>query len=297
MVQNPQISHPLTEKILNSRPSALSMFKDLLSSGLRPQGKHLTAISYTLYGQVSDTKALSHYNKVCGFKSLTHVPATWPHVMAFPLHIKLITHPGLPYPLAGLVHLKNRITQHRKISADEPLDIHCTLKQGEPSNKGETFDIVTTIQSGGKVVWEETSTNLYRTKPTGQKNKPAKNREYKKLPNYPTSVEFKVPADQGRQYAKVSGDFNPIHISAISARLFGFKAAIVHGMWSNARALAELDNDLPEAFVQSTEFKLPILLPETVALSWQHKADGINFLLSDKLRVRPFLEGSIRPLL
>ncbi|MCP5207139.1 MAG: hypothetical protein H7A01_08070 [Hahellaceae bacterium] len=296
MIQTPKISHPITEKILNSRPSALSMFKDLIGSGMRSPGKSLTKTSYALYGQVPDPKALSHYNKVCGFKSLTNVPVTWPHVMAFPLHIKLITHPGFPYPLAGLVHLKNCIKQYRRLSADEALDIHCTLREGEATSKGKTFDIVTEIHSGGRLVWEETSTNLYRVKATQEKNAPDKQKKFKKLPHYPESVEFDVPADQGRQYAKVSGDFNPIHISAISAKLFGFKAAIVHGMWSNARVLAELDANLPEAFTQTTEFKLPLLLPNTVALSWQHKANTIDFLLTDKLRSRPFIEGSISPL-
>ena len=54
-------------------------------------------------------------------------------------------------------------------------------------------------------------------------------------------TRWKAPADIGRQYAKVSGDYNPIHLSAVSAKLFGFPTAIAHGLWNKARTLAALE--------------------------------------------------------
>ena len=54
-----------------------------------------------------------------------------------------------------------------------------------------------------------------------------------------------VPGDIGRRYAGVSGDPNPIHMYAVTARLFGFKSAIAHGMWSYARVLAALGAQRP----------------------------------------------------
>ncbi|MDQ9817487.1 MaoC/PaaZ C-terminal domain-containing protein, partial [Acinetobacter bereziniae] len=53
-------------------------------------------------------------------------------------------------------------------------------------------------------------------------------------PSYVPKAEWNILENTGRRYAKVSGDFNLIHIHAITAKAFGFKQAIAHGMWSKA---------------------------------------------------------------
>lgn len=276
---------------LASRPSTLALLKDILGSTIRSHGDTLEESSLSLFGQVTDTKALSHYNKVCGFKSLATVPATWPHVMAFPLQIKLLTQPGFPYPLAGLVHLKNCTHQHRPININEPIDIVCSIKNGAIIDKGQTFEVVTKISSGGRVVWEEVSTYLHRT---GKRATSDRNTPYPTLPDYSENTHFEVPAAQGRAYARVSGDFNPIHLSSLSAKVLGFKTAIIHGMWSQARILAELQNELPNAFTITTDFKLPVFLPSRVCLSWNKSGDSTLFLLSDPKKSKPYILGSIQ---
>ena len=73
--------------------------------------------------------------------------------------------------------------------------------------------------------------------------------------------------DIGRSYAKVSGDYNPIHLSAWSTRLFGFPQAIAHGLWSEARTLAALQEHLPTANLEITvRFIKPVLLPSPLRL-------------------------------
>ena len=62
----------------------------------------------------------------------------------------------------------------------------------------------------------------------------------------------------------MSGDLNPIHMHPLTARLFGFKSAIAHGMWTKARCLAALEASLPDAFTVEVAFKKPILLPGKV---------------------------------
>jgi acyl dehydratase len=56
----------------------------------------------------------------------------------------------------------------------------------------------------------------------------------------PARPASRAPADIGRRYGLVSGDMNPIHLSAPSAKLFGFRQAIAHGLWTKARALAAM---------------------------------------------------------
>ena len=83
-----------------------------------------------------------------------------------------------------------------------------------------------------------------------------------------------LPADLGRRFAKVSGDFNPIHTSVIGARIFGFRRAIAHGMWTLGRALAaqQPPGGLDQAQAHC-DFKLPIFLPGQVA-QWSRPVTG-----------------------
>ncbi len=80
-------------------------------------------------------------------------------------------------------------------------------------------------------------------------------------------TRWACPSDIGRQYAKVSGDYNPIHLSALSARLFGFPKAIAHGLWNKARTLAALGNYLPAANIEiDVTFRKPVFLPNELVL-------------------------------
>ena len=82
----------------------------------------------------------------------------------------------------------------------------------------------------------------------------------------------------------MSGDHNPIHLHALSAKALGFPRAIAHGMWTKARCLASLR--LPDAFAVDVRFKKPILLPSKVTFG---EAD-------DRFAVHGHLEGEIAEL-
>ena len=79
------------------------------------------------------------------------------------------------------------------------------------------------------------------------------------------SAEWRLGGDLGRRYAAVSGDRNPIHLHALTAKPFGFPRAIAHGMWTKARCLAALEGRLPDAFSVDVRFRKPILLPGRVS--------------------------------
>ncbi|MNH33189.1 bifunctional enoyl-CoA hydratase/phosphate acetyltransferase [compost metagenome] len=84
----------------------------------------------------------------------------------------------------------------------------------------------------------------------------------------PETTRWYADSDIGRRYAKVCGDYNPIHLSATSARLFGFPRAIAHGMWSKAMALAALRGHLPgSGYAFEVDFRKPVRLPSEVVLS------------------------------
>jgi acyl dehydratase len=109
-----------------------------------------------------------------------------------------------------------------------------------------------------------------------------------------TSARWRVPADAGRRYARVSGDVNPIHLSALTARAFGFPRAIAHGMWVEARALAALSGRLPDALAVDVAFRKPLLLPSTVELATARAGAGWGFAVRGREGVE-HLVGTVRP--
>lgn len=260
-----------------------------------PDTLTLPALEARLLGTASVTPALAKYRSLCGFPGGSQLPATWPHILAFPLHLRLLTDTTFPLPLLGLVHLRNRIVQHRAIAEGEALDIRVYLGNWVRSHRGIEFDLVTDVMVAGRTVWQETSTNLYRqAKPEATESRGQT--QPGDLPRYPNSLEVRADAALGRRYGAVSGDRNPIHLHPVTARLFGFPRAIAHGMWSQAHCLALLQQQ-PEwrggPFAVACQFKKPLLLPGTAQLNWKTDTSGWAFQLLNRQGDAPHLSGRI----
>ncbi|AWE43480.1 hypothetical protein DDD63_08310 [Actinobaculum sp. 313] len=69
-----------------------------------------------------------------------------------------------------------------------------------------------------------------------------------------------------RQWARLTGDANPIHMSAVSARLFGFRRAILHGAALDAWAATQAGIDGRTPCAGAAYFRAPVMLPATVEL-------------------------------
>ncbi len=240
---------------------------------------------------------LVKYQKVCGFQLSDALPPTYPHILAFSLHLSLMTDPSFPFPAIGLVHIANEITQHRPLSAGEELSVRVWSTPLEPHPRGRQFSLRTEVTAGGEVVWEETSTNLRRGGGGDQRGDRAAGPE-RRAPDaeeLPATATWRLPGDLGRRYAAVSGDINPIHIHSLSARLFGFPSAIAHGMWTKARCLAALESRLPESFTVEVAFRRPILLPATVQFGEDPGSEGaVRFGVRDARKGTPHLAGLLR---
>ncbi|HEX5204567.1 MAG TPA: MaoC/PaaZ C-terminal domain-containing protein [Actinoplanes sp.] len=234
-----------------------------------------------------DRGHLARYDRVCGFRLTDTLPATYPHVLAFPLAMTLMAAPDFPFPVVGLVHVANRITVRRPLGAAGRIDFLVRAENLRAHDRGRVFDVVATAFASGENVWTGVST--YLSKNAGKREGREK-RDHPPAPA-PTAV-WKVPATAGRDYAGVSGDHNPIHTSRIGARLFGFPRPIAHGMWSKARALAALEGRLPAEYTVDVAFKQPILLPARVGFAACATGDGWSFRLDSK---RPHLAGQVTP--
>lgn len=245
-----------------------------------------------LGGPEVDRERLAEYDRVCGFTASDTLPPTYPHILAFPLSMELMTGGDFPFPVVGMVHLRNRIQQRRPIGADEPLDLRVWTEDLRPHDKGSQFEIRAEAAVGREPVWSSWSTYLYRHGNGGGVGQRSSERPEPPQPD----AQWEIPGDIGRSYAGVSGDSNPIHMHALSARLFGMPGAIAHGMWLKARCLAALEDDLPEALAADVSFKLPLRIPTTVSFaSWPDGA-ARAFAVNDAKNEKPHLAGSVRPL-
>ena len=241
---------------------------------------------------------LAAYDRVCGFDLSDTLPPTYPHMLAFPMHLALITDGRFPLAAMGLVHIANAVTVHRPIRAAERLSLRVWATPLAPHPRGRQFSVRTEVRAGDELVWEESSTNLSRGKPMA--DGPSPQLPAAELPSsedLPATATWRCPGDLGRRYGSVSGDLNPIHVHSLSARLFGFRGAIAHGMWTKARCLAALGPRLPRAYTVQVAFRKPILLPGTVefAEAVGTPEGSIAFGVRDAKRGSAHLDGLITP--
>jgi acyl dehydratase len=267
-------------------------------------GGEVPELDLKLEGVESDAAAVAAYAKVCGFPLRDTLPATYPHMLAFPLHMAVMSDGGFPFGAVGLVHVENRIEQRRPIAIGEELAIRVRPTNLRPHPKGQTFSLVTEVGVADEPVWESTSTMLRRGKgdssdqrePHQVSGPPAREGDAVRGGDLRVNAEWKLGGDLGRRYASVSGDRNPIHMHSLTARPLGFPGAIAHGMWTKARCLAALDGRLPDSFAVDVRFRKPILLPGRVEFASAADGEEIAFAVRGAKRKTPHLDGRVAPL-
>jgi acyl dehydratase len=276
-----------------------------------PDGVTLPRLEAVLTQYKPDRERVEAYRTVCGgAPSSAHLPVAYPHVLATPVHLAMLSSKAFPVRLMGLVHLRNHIEQHRPVRIDEAGRIRTWVDGRRDSDRGQEFDVHTELEIDGRVVWSEICVFMARrlnrdtSKPLGGRisageGVPAPDAEAVQ-PDGPDSVRassVEAARDIGWRYARVAGDFNPIHLADFAARLFGFNQAIAHGMWSMARCLSALDErsfDSPSRV--DVVFKRPITIPAPVTLeTWQTPA-GSGFALKGAGKGKLHLAGSVTPL-
>jgi acyl dehydratase len=278
--------------VLESAPAMPALFARAALTA-RGRGGNLPATRLARTGVGVDPAALAGYDRVCGLPLADVLPTTYPHVLAFPLQVALMSDRSFPLALPGLVHVRNRIEVLRPIGTDEALDVEVWAERFAAHRSGATVDLCASVSTGGEEVWRGRSTYLARgaTAPGGAPESDTR----VAIGDVRPAATWRVPDDAGRRYAGVSGDVNPIHLSGLTAKAFGFKRAIAHGMWVEARALAALSGRLPEALAVDVAFQKPLFLPSTVTLSTAETGGGWDLAVRSAESGTGHLVGTIRP--
>ena len=135
-------------------------------------GGEIPEVELVLDGVRAKPEALAAYDRVCGFTLRDHLPPTYPHVLAFPLHMAVMADGSFPFGAVGLVHLENRIAQRRPVGIDEQLTLTVRPTPLKPHPKGRTFSLLTEARVGEELVWESESTMLRRGEGSGERGSP-----------------------------------------------------------------------------------------------------------------------------
>lgn len=259
-----------------------------------PRGDSLPNRTVRVEGIEIDRSNVAQYAAVTGLRYGDAVPLTYPFTLTFPVVMSLITGFDFPFSAMGSVHVENHITQHRPISVTDVVDVTVRAENLREHRRGLLVDVISDVFVGNDVAWHQVTTFLHqqRTSLSGEPKPPKKKQP--KLP--PPKAVLTITSGQIRRYASVGGDHNPIHVSGVAAKLFGFPTAIAHGMFGAAAVLANIEGQLPDAVRYSVKFGKPVLLPAKAGLYVERVGDDWEVALRGLSKKEPHLTGTLAAL-
>lgn len=274
---------------LSELPGLLGLFrKAVVKSDNFELGQPFPFLSNYVKGVQIEKKHLLAYQKLLGFEQNEQVPPTYLSMLGFPMILRLMTHADFPMKAMGQVHLSNEISVFKNFPMHQAITLTAGINNSRVTSRGVEWSVELIAKADGELVWSSESTMLHRCK-TGLRRQ-----GLPVIVRAGESQTWAIDGGMGRRYASVSGDYNPIHLSAISAKLFGFKKAIVHGMWSKARCLAVLKDQLPESgYRVRANFHRPLFLPSNVLFYSERKADMTSFSIFNQTGEQAHMDGCI----
>lgn len=271
-------------------PSSISTLWRALTTVSKRKSAEIPQKKYVMENVQPDMKKLDAFQQLFGYTG-DFVPSTYWHTRFFGARILLAADPKFPFPLPGMVHLTDTIRQYETILPTDSLRMECSLGHFLAHEKGTAFETFTRLYRGNKLVWEENTVNLAIGK-NQFADKEYNSYEFPELIN-PEEQSLFIPKNMGRKYARISGDFNPIHISVLGAKLFGFKKSLMHGWYSLNKILANNPDLMTQGHEVFVAFKKPLFLPGNVLLKQQKTEQGIQFEVTDKKEGYPNLKGRL----
>lgn len=187
----------------------------------------------------------------------------------FPFAARAIA--NLPYPLTRVLNAGCRIEINNHLRDDEPFLVRARLESIDDDGRRA---LITTKIISETVQKPEAIVSELRAFVPLAKHRAAIDRERAK-PTVPSDVRelafLRIAADAGLDFAKLTGDFNPIHWIPAAARAAGFKGCILHGFGTLSRAIATMDRalfagDATKLKTIDARFTRPLALPAKVGV-------------------------------
>lgn len=179
---------------------------------------------------------------------------------------------GIPYPMAKVMNGGCRIEINGKLPRGEAYETTAQLVRIDDNGRRALLE--QRIETGPSSQPNALVARMFPIVPLkGGADKSKKDAAEK--PVVPEGAReiarFRIPKSAGLDFAKLTGDFNPIHWVDPYAKAFGFKGIILHGFGTMARAIealiaSELGGDPTRLRVFDCQFTKPLHLPREVAV-------------------------------
>ena len=215
-----------------------------------------------------DHPHIARYSHALGFAPGA-VPLPYWYLPVQRAHMATLLSDAFPYRLAGIVHVENSLEAHAQARLDAPIALATRIDILPPTASGAVYCALETVgTANGERIFSCTSKYLALR---GARSGKARAERPAVAPGpVPDAVidSWTLPPSSGRDYARISGDWNPIHLTRWSARLMGLPSPIIHGMHSLAKTCAALEKTAgrPVASI-SVRFTAPVPLGETAVLT------------------------------
>lgn len=242
-----------------------------------------------------DERHLARYRRLCGADGYGHIPFLYPLSMLFHYHLGLFGHADFPWPLKKMLGLRNHVVQHRLLRPEDRLDLEVRTGSQRALPKGLEFDFHSVLSEGGRAVWE--STHVYYLRGDFGPPSTAALDYLQPLEASEMEASWPAPAGGGLEFARLCGDFNPVHFSAGWARMLGFPRPFSHTQRIIDECLGRLPDavrlDEAGALRLDVAFKGPIYYGRALTMKAARRGAGWRFDLYCADAPKPAMPGRI----
>lgn len=254
----------------------------------------------------------AHYQRYLDFFSLkdaretTRLHPIYCYILGQRAQLELLAHRDFPFPAAGLVHLSNEVELLRPFVMDQPYRLSLQARRTELSRSGHELELRSEFHQDGELVAVNrtlaraplprqpvpppadcsTGAEAEGIQPAAENSAQItpirRSHNHTPDPVLQPEVSLVMPAWAGQRYARVSGDYNPVHLKPWMARRFGFRHPIAHGMYSLMRVVSVVERqEGMQAQRIQVRFHRPVFLPSISSLGHAYVGTRCHFELTD----------------
>lgn len=238
-------------------------------------------------GQRGTRAEQADFLELSGMPADSELSILYPHTVSFPLLMAMLSHPAFPLPIWRVLQVRNRLTLHEAIAPDAVLDFSARTAGRRVLEKGVELDLAVSARREGRTVFDATNTFYAR----GRFGAATAEAPASPVLDGPITTEWRMP-DHGRlRYSRLSGDFNPLHLSNAHARRQGYPRAFAHPQRAIGQCLGHLGALGHVPLRLETWIKGPVFYGATVSLRAELEPEGGRFALHVDGDGRPAIAG------
>lgn len=301
-------------KVLSSVPSLLPLYAKAATGGKSSnRTSTLKTPALAVNGVTVSPSRDEEFRRIVGAPPVDHVAgaAFFGHVhsLIMPLQMELMAADDFPLPMMGLIHTSNTYRQLAPVPVGSKVDVEVRVAGFRAHRSGTEIVHEATVSQDGTVLVEETSVYLAKGKSLDDVNadpdSDSSSASAARRPAFAVPVptaQWRIPGSIGRTWAKVSGDWNPIHVTGLTAKALGMPGVVAHGMYTASRALAESDVPGGTPFEFHIDFAAPVIVPATVMVAITRAGEvvdgvargGTDIVAWNRKKRRPHFTGHVR---